>query len=394
MKKLENKDIETVNNIIKKIVDEISNSRGEIVDIIDYARSEHQSIKKELKSIKQRAETIIEEVDTLEIKDKLMRKKLAKVSKHFNRYDEEEVKQVYDQALQIRTVYIQKKNDEKELITRRNQLEIALKKSIRTIESAEKAVNQISIAISYLKGEILSVLEDMDKESEMFFGIKILEAQENERKRISRDIHDGPAQYVANILMKAQITEKIIQVNMKEGLDELQELKDSIKLALKEIRSIIYDLRPMSLDDLGLNTTIEEFAKKFSIDNDIAVQIKIKPLKDEIESIIQVAVFRCIQEIFNNIKKHAKASTVQLQLDYGSKYLRVVIADDGVGFNVDETLEKVKKTNTSFGLVGIIERVEQLQGNIIINSSIGQGTAFNIKLPVSRKVIKDENRAN
>lgn len=387
-------DHNAIKEIINKTIGEIDNSRGEIVNIVDYVRTEHDSIISELQEIRKKAEQIIELVDTLEMKDKLMRKRLALVSKEFDKFKESEVKVVYDQALEIRTQYMLNKNEEKQLITRRNQLEISLKKSAGTIESAEKAINRISLAASYLKGEILSTFEGIDQTSEMFFGIKILEAQENERKRISRDIHDGPAQYIANILMKADICERIIQADMKKGLGELHELKFAVSQALKEVRGIIYDLRPMSLDDLGLGKTIEEFIKKSNEDGALIIHLKLKPISDQIESIIQVAVFRIIQEIVNNIKKHARAKQIEISLDYGAKYLRVILIDDGIGFDVEETMKKVRTGGSSYGLVGILERVKQLQGQIIIDSSAGKGTAYNIKLPVNREVMQDETSSD
>lgn len=394
MTKDKNIDIHLVNEIIKKIIDEILQSRVQIVDILDNVRYNHENVKTELENTKQKVETLINEVDALEIKDKIMRKKLVEVSKNFGKHSEKELQKVYEQAFEVRTDYITKKNEEKELILKRNHYEIILKNTSKTLESAEKAINQISIAVSFLKGEILSVIEDIDKKEGMVFGIRILEAQENERKRISRDIHDGPAQHVANIVMKADICEKLIRIDVEEGLKELSELKEAVKVALKEVRNIIYDLRPMSLDDLGLNKTIEDFVKAFSKDVGIKVSTKLKSMNDEVESIIQVAVFRVIQEIFNNIKKHSNASNVQVDLDYGTKYLRLIVADNGIGFDVENTLINVKNKGESYGLIGILERVNQLQGKIKIDSTEGKGTSYIIKLPVNREVIKDEQQGN
>jgi two-component system sensor histidine kinase DegS len=218
----------------------------------------------------------------------------------------------------------------------------------------------------------------------MLVGIKILEAQEDERKRIARDIHDGPAQYVASAVMRIDFAKKVIEKDLDKGMMELSELKEVLKTALKEIRAIIFDLRPMSLDDLGLAHTIQEYVKSIKEEKDIKIELKIKPIDDEIEPIIQVAVYRIIQEILNNVKKHSKAKNVEVKLDYGLKYLMIVVSDDGVGFDVEETLKKVKTQGTNYGLLGIIERVNQLQGEFELESKKGVGTKFKIKLPVNR----------
>jgi two-component system sensor histidine kinase DegS len=389
-----NIDIGHINDIIKKIIKQINNSREQILELVDNARLEYENLKTELALIRKDIDKVINEVDALEIQDKLMRKKLVEVSKKFNSFNEDEIKSVYEKASEIRVKFIMKQNEEKQYRVRRDTLEIALKKSVKNIDNSEKVVNQISIAMGYLEGDILSVLEGADKSSEMFIGIKILEAQENERKRISRDIHDGPAQHIANIIMKSDICTIIIQKDLNAGLKELADLKESVKVALKEVRNIIFDLRPMSLDDLGLNKTIEQVVKSVSEDFNIDIKLKLKPMQTEVESIIQVAVFRIIQEIFNNIKKHSKAKQVEVKLDYGTKYLRLLISDNGIGFDVEETLKRVKTKGNSYGLIGILDRVKQLQGEIHIESSSGAGSVYNVVLPVNREVIRDEKRGD
>lgn len=387
-------DIGNINEIIKKIIEQISNSREQILEIVDNARIDYETLKTDLVLNRTSIVKVINEVDALEVQDKIMRKKLVDVSKKFDSYNEDEIKSVYEKASDIRVKFIIRQNEEKQLRARRDTLEMALKKSLKNIDNSEKIINQISIAMSYLEGDILSVLEGADKSSDMFTGIKILEAQENERKRISRDIHDGPAQHIANIIMKADICKIVIQKDLNEGLKELSDLKESVKVALKEVRSIIFDLRPMTLDDLGLNKTIEQAVNSISDDFNIDIKLKLKPLQAEVESIIQVAVFRIIQEIFNNIKKHSKAKHVEVKLDFGTKYLRLIISDNGIGFDVEETLKRVKTKGTSYGLIGIFDRVNQLQGQIHIESSKGAGTVYNVVLPVNREVIRDEKRGN
>ena len=387
-------DIYGINTIIKKTIQEIDYSKDQVIQIVDNVKSEEQNLAQQLNSLKRDIKKVIEEADELEKQDKIMRQKLAYVSKNFNQYSEEEIKTVYDEASEVRIKYFTKVNEEKTLREKRTSLERALKKTSENIENAEKIVYQISIALGYLNGGVLASLEDTDRSSEMFLGIKILEAQENERKRIARDIHDGPAQHMANAIMKADICKKVFEVSLEDGFDELQGLKESVRVALKEVRSIIFDLRPMSLDDLGLNQTIEENVKSFTQETDIDIELKLKPIKKEIEPIIQVAVYRIIQEIFNNIKKHSKAKHVEVKSDFGTKYMMIIITDDGVGFNVDETLKRVKTKGSSYGLISIMDRVQQLQGEIDIKSSEGNGTVYRIKLPINREVIKDEKNGD
>jgi len=351
-------------------------------------------LKSQLERVRNDTILVIHEVDELQKQDKTSKRRLVEVSANFNKYTESDIKNAYEKASEIMVKFNTKKNEEKFLRQRRDNLEIALKKSMVNIEDGEKIINQISIAMKYLEGDIFSMLEGVDNNSEMFIGMKILEAQESERTRIARDIHDGPAQHMANVVMKVDICTMVLQKDFEEGLKELEDLKESVKVALKEVRSIIFDLRPMSLDDLGLNQTIQQTVNAISKDSDIDIKTSLKTIKTEIEPIIQVAAYRIIQEIFNNIKKHSKAKNVNLRMDCGEKYLMLIISDDGIGFNVEETLNRVKTKGASYGLIGILDRVKQLKGEINMDSTVGKGTNYTVKLPINKEVIKDEKRGN
>ncbi len=157
--------------------------------------------------------------------------------------------------------------------------------------------------MNYLSGDISSAVEGESGSESIYLGIKVLEAQEEERKRLSRDIHDGPAQSIANIVLKAEICKTLMDKDIQKGLEELERLKGSVRNTLKDIRKIIYDLRPMSIDDLGLIPTIRRFGHEFSQDTNIEVEVVTSKISEDVEKIIQIAVFRLVQEIFNNIKK-------------------------------------------------------------------------------------------
>lgn len=389
-----NIDINSVNKIIKKVIGEIGLSRELIFKIVDNARLNQERLEMELAQIKVEIGKVIFEVDYLEKQDIIMRGKLAEVSKNFNMYSEKDIKNAYEKASEVRIKYFTKQSEEKVIKDKRYRLEIELKKSIQNIEGAEKIINQIGIALGYLENDALSVLNNADKDSEMFLGIKVLEAQENERRRIARDIHDGPAQHMANVIMKADICKLAVKKNLEQGLRELSDLKDSVKIALKEVRAIIFDLRPMTLDDLGLNETIIQNVKAITEVSGININLKLKPIESEIESIIQVAVYRIIQEVFNNIKKHSKAKNVELKMDFGSKYLMLIISDDGIGFDFDKTINRVKNQGNSYGLIGILDRVNQLKGEIDIKSDLGIGTTYKVKLPVNREVMRDAKKGD
>lgn len=382
-------DLIKVNKIMGEIIVTIEKSKNQLLEIVETAREEHEALTQELGTIKMNLDRVIADVDRLMLKDKLVRRHLADVSKAFHTHSESDIKKAYENATDVKVELMSAEKEEQALKNRRSALEVSLKRSMKNIQNAEQVVHQVTVAATYLKGEILSALGDAG--DPMAVGVKVLEAQENERLRISRDIHDGPAQLIASIVMKADFCEMLLKSDMEKGLTELKELKDQSRKALKEVRHIIHDLRPMSLEDLGLSETLESYIFEYGKENNVAVRFKSGKLVKEIEPIIKVAVFRLVQELLNNIKKHSQAKNVVVSMEYGTKYLRLIVMDDGRGFNVEDTLQKLRKKQISYGLLGIYERVAQFKGEIIFHSAIGEGTTATIKMPINREeIVQDE----
>jgi two-component system, NarL family, sensor histidine kinase DegS len=376
----------TVREIVDEVIEEINSGKGKIFHIADRMRDEVDVKKRELIDIKKRLEKVIEDVDYLEKIDKLMRNKLVEESKKTHQTNSDMFKQIYEEALDIRVKYITKQNEEKDLISKRDSLERTLKVYNLSIEEAQSAVNQINIALGYLDGKVLDSINDEDEKNEMITGIKILENQELERKRIAREIHDGPAQYIANAMMRIDFCKVVLRKDLEKGIRELDDLKSNVRTALKEVRGIIYDLRPLSLEEHGLNNSIKEMKNIISSENDIKINLFIEESEFKVENIIQIAVYRIIQEILHNIKKHSNSKNAEIRINYTKEYIFIYIQDDGRGFDVKETLLSTKQKGNRYGLIGIFERVKQLRGKIELKSSEGQGTIYKIKLPINRKV--------
>ncbi|BEP27716.1 sensor histidine kinase [Helicovermis profundi] len=383
-----------VKEIFSKILESIDSSKIQINIILDNTRQEYETLVNQLENIKIEIDIVIKTVDILVNEDKSMRIKLVKATKNYKNNPSFDLKKIYDEAYAVKSKLLEAENKERNLRDRRDNIELSLRKVYGNIKISEKILHQIGIASSFLNGEIMSAMEGMDFESEMLVGVKVLEAQENERKRIARDIHDGPAQLMANLIMRTDICETILKKDFEEGIKELRELKIAVKKSLKEVRDIIFDLRPMSLDDIGLNQTIKEFINIVSRDLEMKINFNFEKINYEVESIIKVATYRIIQELLNNIKKHSKAKNVSIDLKYGKKYLSIKVEDDGIGFDVRNVLSEIKSKSNSFGLIGIYERVNQLQGEINITSENNKGVVFKIKLPISREVILDEKNGN
>lgn len=379
-------DIKRMNEIIEKTVAAIDEGRQEIFDIAENARKECERIKNELDDLHERILTMINSVDRLERDEKRARSRLMMVSKNFNKYSEEDIRIAYEEANNARIRHILRKQEEKDLIQKRNELEVSLKKTFEIVKKAEKLVSQVGVAMEYLKGnlnDIFETIEDMSKRQ--YLGIRIIEAQEEERQRVAREIHDGPAQSMANVVLKAELCEKLLSLDISKAKDELKKLKEIIRGSLKDIRKIIYDLRPMSLDDLGLIPTIQRYTQNFTDETSIEVEMMVIGEQMEADSVVQIACFRIIQESLSNIRKHSRASRVMIKIENSTNKLSVIVKDNGIGFEMDKLHKSDNLSESGFGLIGMRERAELLNGKLEVISGHGDGTKIMLTIPLIRK---------
>ncbi|MGM7721423.1 sensor histidine kinase [uncultured Metabacillus sp.] len=373
-----------LDEVLDKMIQTVDGSKDEIFQIGEQSRQQYESLVVELRDIKTQVSNVIEVGDQLEVQARLARNRLSEVSKNFKQFSEDEIRQAYEKAhkLQVELTMIQQ--HEKQLRDRRDDLERRLLGLQEIIERSQSLVSQITVVLNYLNRDIRQVgilLEDAQQKQD--FGLRIIEAQEEERKRVSREIHDGPAQMLANVMMRSELIERIYRERgPEEGFKEIRNLRQNVRNALYEVRRIIYDLRPMALDDLGLiptlrkyMNTIEEYNGKTKIHFESLGCLEAKRLSPRFE----VALFRLAQEAVTNALKHAEATEISVKVEAAEETFTMVIKDNGKGFSLEQF--KRKKDKTSFGLIGMKERVDLLEGKITIDSKIGLGTFIMIQVP-------------
>lgn len=218
-------------------------------------------------------------------------------------------------------------------------------------------------------------------------GERIIRAREDERHRLAREIHDGPAQALANIVLRAEVCERLFAAGRPEATQELSQLKLLVKESLREVRKIIYDLRPMTLDELGLVPTLERYFDYMRDHNGTPVKFTVTgPAQQAIHPAVEVALFRTVQEAVNNAWRHAQATQIDVTFQFVDEAVEVTVADNGIGFDVPRILSELK-TRRSFGLQGMRERIELLQGEFQVESVVDQGTVIRFRVP---HVLADE----
>jgi two-component system sensor histidine kinase DegS len=207
---------------------------------------------------------------------------------------------------------------------------------------------------------------------------RMIQAQEAERLRLSRQMHDGPAQALSNFILQTEIAMRLFDMDPNKAKEELSNMKGAAGKTFQKVRDFIFDLRPMMLDDLGLVPTLKRYVDAFKEQNALDVRLQLTGEEKRIEPYQEVMIFRAIQELLNNAARYSQASTVSIQLDMGDNNSKVMVEDNGKGFDIETLDEK-----GNMGLKIIKERSEMLGGFMEVDSAIGEGTRVTFQIPTS-----------
>lgn len=210
----------------------------------------------------------------------------------------------------------------------------------------------------------------------------IIQSQESERLRISLQMHDGPAQAMSNLVLRAEICQRLIDRDLEQARAELNSLKAAINTTLQDTRKFIFDLRPMTLDDLGLVPTLRRYASQFGDKSGLEINLMVQNLEQRLPNHYEVTIFRFIQEALNNVAKHANANQVRVLLDGSGNTLQILVEDDGSGFHVNDTLANAS-ARRNMGITSMRQQIEVLlRGEFGIESAIGRGTRLAATIPL------------
>ncbi len=383
--------VEAIDKVIKKTVQVLEESKYQIFEISENAQSERESLHTELTALKVELDQIILRVDKLEVHYRLARIRLTEVSRDFNRFQEEDIRKAYEAATNIQMELSSSREKEINLKIRREELQLRIRNSDRTIERAEALGSQMSVVLEYMSGDMSQVTRILESaKNRQLIGLKIIMAQEEERKRISREIHDSVAQSIANIVLRSEIAEKMMTKQDLAGVkSEIHELKSQARLSLEEIRKIIFNLRPMALDDLGLIPILRKFTQDFEEKSKIRTTFTLHGIEARLPSAMEVAVFRLVQEALTNVLKHAQASFVSIDITYQSQMVKITIQDNGRGFQIEAIHAKIS-SGSHFGIIGMQERVELLEGRFELESIVDGGTKIDMLIPIKMENGKEK----
>ncbi|OGP73392.1 MAG: hypothetical protein A2V86_15315 [Deltaproteobacteria bacterium RBG_16_49_23] len=227
------------------------------------------------------------------------------------------------------------------------------------------------------------------KELERKYLSRIIEAEENERRRISRELHDEIGQALTAIRFNLDRIDKCLPETSTMARERLEEAKTLSQQTIKAMRRLSMDLRPAMLDDLGLIPTLRWYIQNFSNRLNIDSQFQATGFVGKLPPPIETAFYRIIQEALNNIGKHAEAGRVEIFMEHKDSMIYASVTDNGKGFDLDKVLRPESKERGS-GIIGMQERVSILKGHIDIRSKPGSGTHIRIEIPCPKGSENDE----
>ncbi len=218
----------------------------------------------------------------------------------------------------------------------------------------------------------------------------ILEAQEVERQRLAREIHDGPAQALANAIFELEYCERLVDREPEKLKRELSHLKEDIRAGLAEVRRFIFDLRPAPGAEMGLVPMLHHNAANLQARYNIAVNLDLEPI-DGLSSSQETAVYRIFQEALRNVQKHSSASKVTIRLKRHPNKVVAAIEDDGIGFDIAAA---GSGSLGHYGLVSMRERAQLIGGKLGIVSSPGRGTVVELAVPLDEAPLRGASRVD
>jgi two-component system, NarL family, sensor histidine kinase DegS len=342
-----------------------SSSSTHVDENLQQITSELDHARRSLKEITLMVEQSQLEMSKLSQRNALANGNLQQVQAQIETMPRADIRQVYESAM----------DTQQRLLVMRGQLE----KLQSDQQHLQKIVSYLETATHYLSDNRVG-LEGKTGASGTTVIEMVINAQEQERQRLSRQMHDGPAQALSNFIVQAEIAARMFDVDPQKAKDELSALKAAAMNTFQKVRVFIFELRPMMLDDLGLFPTIRRYIESFRTQTGVDVVLSVRGQERRIEPYLEVMIFRSLQEIMWNAAKfnqdNATKIQIQVQIAIEDDLINISVNDNGKGF--DPAVDLLKG---GLGLKFIRERVEMLGGEISIDAAIDQGAQISFQVP-------------
>lgn len=350
-----------------------ANPRQQLTDML---KEELDLLGRRLSELKDQIASMQASVDKEQSRYSNIATDLRTIRDNLDTVPREDIRDKYDEALELRF----------RLATMRGQLE-KFEANQEYLKNQQGVLNQVLATLQGVDETSLGAGNGKDpgKKRGGFDMVGIIRAQEEERQRLARQMHDGPAQSLTNFILQAEICQRLFDRNPERAADELNNLKTNASKTFQKVREFIFDLRPMMLDDLGVAPTVRRYAESYGEKNDIETKVSIENEDRRLENYREVLIFRGIQEAMVMARDYAAPTEVTVNLSLGSDIIRFTVSDDGRGFDAsavfDETVQESANSARIQGLQTLKSKFELVGGSISVRSSESEGTSISAELP-------------
>jgi two-component system sensor histidine kinase DegS len=351
-----------------------SRARDELLELL---QQEMKRIRDKMGEIKVQIDQTQLVVDRERSRNSDIGTELRRVQDNIDTTPRQDIRAIYDEALDARF----------RLTTMSGQLE----KFQSSRDLLEKELQVLAQILSKLQGGIETLPAEVGGSGGVNIPpagmsiVRIVQAQEEERQRLARQMHDGPAQSLTNFILQTEICQRLFDRNPARAAEELSTLKAVASTTFQKVRDFIFDLRPMMLDDLGVVPTVRRYVDSFREKNDLEIKVEILGDERRLQSHREVMIFRAIQELMVNARDYASAGDILIRLDMSGNRIKVMVEDNGRGFDAEAALlgDENYQDPRSQSLITLKQKFELVGGTVAVFSGEDQGTSVRLELPAS-----------
>ncbi len=352
---------------------ESTRAKDELIEVIT---QQMKTVRNKLTELKLQIDQTQIIIDREQTRNADVASELRTIQDNIETVPRQDIRVKYDEALEARF----------RLTTMRGQME----KFQSTRGSLEEQQQLMSAILNKMQGVDIMAATNAPTEGgtggKTINVVRIIQAQEDERQRLARQMHDGPAQSLTNFILQSEICQRLFDRNPARAAEELVNLKTVASVTFQKVRDFIFDLRPMMLDDLGIVPTVRRYVEAFREKNDLNVKLDILGEERRLQIHREVTIFRGIQELMGYARDYANANELTIRLDLSGTRIKISVEDNGRGFDANAAFsgEDGHQDVRVSGLITLREKFELIGGSMqVLSSAEAEGTSVRLELPES-----------
>lgn len=370
---------ERLDETLKSVIYSMKDGRDTIYEISEECHQQVILVRASQEEVTALTSQVIKAVDEYERREQKARRRLTQISQKFYAYSEAEIRQAFEEVRQTHTTLTRLRQQESFLRKRRDELDMQLRKFEKIASQADNYLESTNLALKILEGNIDKLTDSLkEAQKKQQIGLWIVETMEAERRKMARELHDGPAQTLAGMMIRMDLIDVLCREDVAEAQQELGSVRQMAHDALDEVRRVMFDLKPNIIDESGLLVALQDYFDDYESKYNFEIEMVHFGSIPQLDLSLETALFRLVQESITNARKHSGTKQVLVKIECTDERLCLVIKDEGCGFDEVQVRETKKD---SYGIIGMKERAELLGGNIEVLSAPGEGTQVIIEVP-------------